>query len=170
MTNQLISIVQPNIPAPDFSLISAMSKRVKLSDYRDNHNVVLYFLRAFNCPPCRVFASRLVEYEADISARFGKIIVIGPGTKAQAEKLAKAIDPNNKIAILHDGTGEVYDRYKLDKVMFSSMQKSAALVIDKMGIIRHEVQAINANRWFTIEAVESVIKQLDSLGSARTTE
>jgi thiol-disulfide isomerase/thioredoxin len=153
MTNQLISIVQPNIPAPDFSLISAMSKRVKLSDYRDNHNVVLYFLRAFNCPPCRVFASRLVEYEADISARFGKIIVIGPGTKAQAEKLAKAIDPNNKIAILHDGTGEVYD-----------------LVIDKMGIIRHEVQAINANRWFTIEAVESVIKQLDSLGSARTTE
>jgi peroxiredoxin len=170
MTDNLVSIAQPNAPAPDFVLVSSTGERVKLSDYRDTHNVVLFFLRAFSCMQCRLFARRLVESHAEISARFGRVIIIGPGTKTEAEKLAKAIDPENKIAILHDGTGEIYDRYKLNKVLFSSVQKSAVLIIDKTGLIRHVVQTANATRWVTEAAVSSVLKELDPLVTKHTTQ
>jgi peroxiredoxin len=170
MTDNLVSIAQPNVPAPDFVLVSATGERVKLSDYRNTHNVVLFFLRAFSCMQCRLFARRLVESNTEISARFGRIIIIGPGTKAEAEKLAKAIDPENQITILHDGTGEIYDKYKLNKVLFSSVQKSAVLVIDKAGVIRHAVQTANANRWITEAAVSNVIKELDPLITKHTTQ
>ena len=40
-------LITPGEPAPDFELEDIHSQRLKLSNYRDNKIIILYFLRGF---------------------------------------------------------------------------------------------------------------------------
>lgn len=44
MDAELIAVA---LPAPDFTLSSANGEEVSLSDYRDEKNVILFFMREF---------------------------------------------------------------------------------------------------------------------------
>jgi peroxiredoxin len=42
-----MSKVAINVPAPDFELVNAVGKTMRLSDFRDQSNVLLVFNRGF---------------------------------------------------------------------------------------------------------------------------
>jgi peroxiredoxin len=101
------------------------------------------------------------------AARQTRALIIGPGGRREAERLAKTIqaDPAD---ILYDEAGAVYDQYMLDKAFFSLIQRSALLVIDRQGMIRHAYVVTNPINWVTGDAFRDLLATLESLEAAAT--
>jgi peroxiredoxin len=155
--------VDINLPAPDFRLTDISGKHHSIVDFKDNNKVVLFFMRAFSCMQCREFVRRLALAADGLVEFNAKIIVIGPGSKSEAERLQKQHDPNNKLIILYDGTGDVYTKYTLNKVFFSLIQKSAIFVVDRSSTIRYAQATGNANRWIVGNTLDVIREQLSTL-------
>jgi peroxiredoxin len=151
------------VPAPDFALTASTGDRIRISDYRGHKNVVVYFMRAFSCMQCRTFARRLASAAGQLEAQGTQVVIVGPGTKADAEKLSREIDPDKRVVILHDGSGAVYDAYALDKVLFSLIQKSALFVVDKGGVLRFARVTANPNSWLTGQWIAQLASEVATL-------
>jgi len=161
-----IEVITPGIAAPAFNLIAANGDRVRLTDYQGKQNVVLFFMRAFTCIQCREFARRLSQQHEAIATHHATTIVVGPGTRQDAQRLQRAIQADGTITILHDGTGTAYDAYILNKVFFSMLQKSAMFVIDKSGIVRYAHATANAMRWLSASAMDQLFESLRAVNQA----
>ncbi len=111
---------------------------------------------------CRDFARQLAAATPEFAAHNTKALMIGPGTRHGAERTARAIkaDPGQ---VLYDESGEVYDRYMLDKVFLSLIQRSAAFIIDPQGVLRYAVVVTNPQRWMNSQAFADLLATLDSL-------
>ena len=59
-------MLEPGVPAPDFELPDAAMDMVRLSDYRGDRHVVLYFYHRDDDPGCTVEA---IEF-SDLAERF----------------------------------------------------------------------------------------------------
>lgn len=159
-SEQLESIA-PGIPAPNFTLQSATGERVRLSDFGGKKHIVLFFMRAFNCIQCREFVRRLAETHPAFEEQNAVGIVIGPGTRQEAERLHRGVtSKGGQLIVLYDGSGEVYDSYILNKVFFSLLQKSAAFVLDKEGTVRYAHATANAMRWLAPQSIEQILDSL----------
>ncbi|CAG0987631.1 MAG: redoxin domain-containing protein [Anaerolinea sp.] len=174
MTN--LESFKPGIPAPDFSLIATSGDRVQLSDWKGHKHVLLFFMRAFNCMQCREFARRLAVEAPKLAERDTQVVILGPGSRQEADRLAKAVDKDNRLTILSDGTGEVYDRFSLNKTFFSLIQKSGVFLINRAGIIHYAAATSIPNRWLNAEVIEGLYQELEnadpseSPASASTTQ
>jgi peroxiredoxin len=111
---------------------------------------------------CRDFARQLAAAAPDFAARNTQVLIIGPGSRQDAERLVKAIKANPG-QVLYDETGEVYDRYMLDKVFLSLLQRSAAFIIDPQGVLRYAYVVTNALRWLNSKSFTDLLTTLDSL-------
>jgi peroxiredoxin len=111
---------------------------------------------------CRAFARQLAAATPDFAAHNTKALVIGPGSRQSAERMAKATkaDP---AQVLYDETGEVYDRYMLDKAFLSLIQRSAAFIVDRQGVLRYAYVVTNVQRWLNSKSFASLLATLDSL-------
>jgi hypothetical protein len=89
-------------------------------------------------------------------------LIIGHGKRSQAEQLVAALkaDP---ARILYDEQGAVYKAYSLERVFFSLLQQSAALVIDKQGVVRIAIVANNPQAWLNPKQIHKVNAVLDGL-------
>ncbi|MDX1994801.1 MAG: redoxin domain-containing protein [bacterium] len=150
-------------PAPDFELPSARGGQVRLSSFKGQNNVVLYFMRAFNCMQCRTFVGRLVNAAAEIEQAGGRVVVLAPGSQREAEKFDQAVNPNGAISILYDSEGVAYDRFALDRAFFSLVQRSAAFVLDADGTVRYAHSSLNPNYWMGKDALNPVLQDLKAL-------
>ncbi len=112
---------------------------------------------------CRDFARQLAAATPELAARSTKVLIIGPGSHPTAERMAKAIkaDPGQ---VLFDESGEVYDRYMLDKVFLSLIQRSAAFIIDSQGVIRYAYVVTNVMTWLNSKSFTNLLATLDALG------
>jgi peroxiredoxin len=151
------------VPAPDFTLTASTGERVRLSSLRDQKNALVYFMRAFSCPPCRAFLHRLVNATPRITALQTQVMVVGLGTRAEAEKLSREFDREKQLTVMHDGLGSVYDSYMLDKTLFSLIQKSALFAIDKSGVIRFAHIATAPQAWMITNWIDRVIADIRAL-------
>lgn len=65
--------------------------------------------------------------------------------------------------VLYDVTGEVYDRYMLDKAFLSLIQRSALFVIDQTGNVLHGYVVTNPLKWLRGAAFDDLMRTLDTL-------
>jgi hypothetical protein len=90
-------------------------------------------------------------------------LIIGHGNQSTAQQLVQALkaDPTS---VLYDEKGEVYKAFSLERVFLSLIQESAALVIDKQGVVRFALKTNNAMRWLDprrLKQLETTLEQLD---------
>jgi peroxiredoxin len=66
------------VPAPELELESVQGTTVRLSDYRDKQNVVVWFSRGYNCPFCRRYMAQLDQAYARFQAADTHVLIVGP--------------------------------------------------------------------------------------------
>ena len=118
--------------APDFTLAGS-SGQIRLSDYLGKQNVVLYFMREFSCSWCQKHVAQLKQMYSALQSRNTAVLVIGGGSREEAEHLATKLQV--PFPVLADADREVYHRYGLEKVM--SLQRSGILVVDRQGRVSY---------------------------------
>ncbi len=119
--------------APDFTLAGS-NGQISLSDYRGKQNVVLYFMREFTCALSRKNVTQLKQLYSTLQARHAEVLVIGGGSRAEAEQLATTLQV--PFPVLVDADREVYCRYGLEKVL-SLWQRSGIFVVDRQGRVSY---------------------------------
>jgi peroxiredoxin Q/BCP len=119
--------------APDFTL-DTYEGRVSLADYRGKNHVVLYFMRAFDCPVCQHHVARLGRIYPTLQAQQTTVLVIGAGNSVDAAKLRERF--GLPFPVLADVDGSVYRQYNLNKAL-SIIQQSGSFLIDIDGVVRY---------------------------------
>lgn len=121
--------------APEFALPNGAGDVVRLSDCRTDGPVVLYFMRAFSCVSCRAHAHRLAAQKYRLKRFKTSLVIIGPGTPDEAQKLAEWLP--RRVHVLADETGAVAAAYGLRRVMFGAIMQSGTFIVDREGVIRY---------------------------------
>jgi hypothetical protein len=98
----------------------------------------------------------------ELSARNTTLLIVGPGTREDAQKLAVLLKVDGSF-ILYDGTGDVYEAYTLDRVMMSMIQQSGVFIIDKAGTLRFVQTANVALKWVSPQALSGVLNALKEI-------
>ena len=160
MRNGLIEI---GAVAPDFSLTNQDGTKVSLSDYKDNREVLLIFVRGDWCPGCHIML-RLYEREREkFQNKNIMLFAIGPDpvgvNKAMVEKLGV------EFAVLSDEHIEVSKKYCLDiqegvGEMEEGVPLPASFLIDKQGIVRYTSRANNAGEFLHPDIIFDVLAKL----------
>ena len=65
--------------------------------------------------------------------------------------------------VLYDETGTAYKSYWLERVFFSMIQQSAALVVDTQGIVRFALVANNPRSWTDPQRMQPISEIMDEL-------
>ena len=124
---KVMIMLNKNEVAPGFSAVNQNNKVVKLSDYKGNKNVILYFYPKDDTPGCTVEANQFTE----LASEFAKVdaVVIGV-SKDSCESHRAFIDKFGlKVDLLADTSGELCDVYGV----WQEKEKNG---VKKMGIVR----------------------------------
>jgi len=119
--------------APDFTLAGSTS-HVSLSAYRGKQSVVLYFMREFSCALSRKNVRQLKHLYPTFQACDAEVIVIGSGSRAEAEQLAATL--RVPFPVLADADRAVYRHFGLEKVL-GVWQRSGTVVVDIHGRVTY---------------------------------
>ena len=120
-------MLEKNQPAPDFSTVNQENKTVKLSDFRNRQNVILYFYPKDDTPGCTIEANQFTEFANEFAA--ADTVVVGV-SKDTCESHQAFIDKYAlKVELLADTTGELCESY----VVWQEKEKAG---VKKMGIVR----------------------------------
>ena len=149
-------------PAPDFTLQSNIGHAIRLSAFRENQNVLLYFMRSFTCAHCTYYVRQLVKHYAEIKTHNTEVLVVGIGETREAQGLARRL--SIPFPVLNDPEGVVYEQFTLNRVLLSLLQQSAAFVIDQAGMIRFSHRATNPFEWLQIATLNNTLAALKSSG------
>ncbi|MDR3393366.1 MAG: peroxiredoxin [Parasulfuritortus sp.] len=140
-------MLKPGDMAPDFELPDADMEIVRLSDYRNEQNVVLYFYVRDNTPGCTVEAIEFSDLEADFS-RLGWVVLgvsrddcISHGAFRDKHGISVRLLADKELQACRDFG--VMVRKEVDGVMRDSVQRST-FVIDRKGVIRHALYGVAA--------------------------
>ena len=139
--------------APDFNLVDASGKEIKLSDFKGKKNVVLVFYKWHSCRRCREQLSELQEQITEIIKLNSELIAISSaGDKDNVEKTKSSLGitytliptPNRKVVLdfglkYGDG-GSAY----------------GTIIIDKKGLIRFK----SLDKWTSLTKTSKIIKEL----------
>ena len=120
--------------ATDFRLETAAGS-TRLATYRGRQNVVLYFMRTFDCPVCLGHVMRLARTYDQIQAQNTVVLVIGPGDRHEAAQLQRKVP----FQVLADPDRAVYQAYGLGKAL--GIQQSGTFLIDVGGTLRYANRA-----------------------------
>lgn len=143
--------------APDFTLRSQHNELVRLSDFRNKRNVVLYFYPKDDTPGCTAEAICFRDnYEIFLS--FGAE-VIGVSSDSMASHIRFADKHKLPFLLLSDVDGKVRELYGVSKTLFV-LPGRVTFVIDKQGIIRH-IFSSQFNATKHIEEAMNILKSLD---------
>ena len=120
-------MLEKNQLAPEFSALNQGNKLVKLSDYRDRQNVILYFYPKDDTPGCTIEANQFTEFANEFAAV--DTVVVGV-SKDTCESHQAFIDKYAlKVELLADTTGELCESYGV-------WQENEKEGVKKMGIVR----------------------------------
>ena len=125
--------------APDFSLPDQGGKEIKLSQFKNKKNVVLYFYPKDMTPGCTKEACSFTEHKTKFDRRDTVVLGVSFDSPARHQKFIEK--EGLKIDLLADENKEVaklYDVYQKKKFMgkeFMGIVRST-FVIDKQGKLR----------------------------------
>ena len=120
-------MLEKNQTAPAFSSLNQDNEMIKLSDYKGNKNVVLYFYPKDDTPGCTIEANQFTE----LASEFARVdaVVLGV-SKDSCESHQAFIDKFGlKLDLLADTSGELCDAYGV----WQEKEKNG---VKKMGIVR----------------------------------
>lgn len=154
--------LKPGDVAPDFVLKSSEKTDVKLSDYRGQNVVVLFFPLAFTgtCTTelCSVRDNKK-EFEnlnAEILAiSVDSLFTLGQFKAAQQYNFPMLSDFNKEVSAAY---GSLYDEFVLG---MRGVSKRSAFVVDKDGIIRYAEVLDNAGELPNFAAVNETLAGLN---------
>ncbi len=143
--------------APDFTLRSQHNELIRLSDFRNKRNVVLYFYPKDDTPGCTAEAKCFRDnYEIFMSLGAE---VIGVSSDSTASHIRFADKYKLPFILLSDVDGKVRELYGVSKTLFI-LPGRVTFVIDKQGIIRH-IFSSQFNATKHIEEAMNILKSLD---------
>jgi peroxiredoxin len=120
-------MLQAGQTAPDFSSTNQHEQTVKLSDYKDRNNVVLYFYPKDDTPGCTIEANDFTRYATDFAEH--DTVIIGV-SRDSCESHRAFIDKFGlTIELLADTDGKVCKDYGV----WQEKEKNG---VKKMGIVR----------------------------------
>ena len=140
------AVLQPGEPAPLFELPDADMNPVSLTDFRNHHNVVLYFYPRDDTPGCTMEAIDFSELE-DAFASIGAV-VLGVSMDDCMSHGSFRDKHGISIELLADADGEVCRRYGvLQEKEVEGKRRTGILrstfVIDRAGIVQHALYGVN---------------------------
>jgi len=142
--------------APDFTLPTLDGGQVKLSDFRGEKNVLLFFNEGYGCEPCWQQAVLLQQNLEEF-------------TRTETEVLAVMVDPPDLLAreaarwrlslpILLDQSTSVSQAYNALGGMHANKPNHTFVLIDKEGTVRWSQDY--ASMWVENEAVVQQVRSL----------
>lgn len=154
--------LHPGDKAPDFSLRASDKSQIKLSDYRGQNVILLFFPFAFTSVCTKelcMMRDSLAEYE-QLNARILGISVDSPYTLDKWKQ-----EQNFNFPLLSDFNKTVskkYDAlYKEFVFGLKGVSKRAAFVIDGAGTIRYAEVLENAGELPNFDAVKKTLAALN---------
>lgn len=153
--------LQPGQPAPDFVLINTDKKEVRLSDYRGQNVVVLFFPMAFT----GVCTAEMCAMRDDIAAYQqlkAQILAISVDSPYTLNKFKE--DQSLNFPLLSDfnktATPEWGVMYETFGPGLKGVSKRSAFVVDKEGIIRYAEVLDNAGELPDFTSVRATLASL----------
>ncbi|MDB4969514.1 MAG: alkyl hydroperoxide reductase [Myxococcales bacterium] len=120
--------------APDFTLPALRGGEVKLSDFRDKKNVVLFFYPRDSSPGCTREACTFRDAYDDFAAAGAE--VIGISNDSLEDHATFASRHNLPMQLLTDAGGKVRAQYGIKRTL-GLIDGRETFIIDKQGIVRH---------------------------------
>ena len=120
--------------APDFTLTATTGAAVRLSDFRDKAEVVLFFYPKDNTPGCTAEACAFRDSFEDFRAAGAEVLgVSGDSTESHRGFAGRHHLP---FLLLSDPGGLLRSRYGVPKTL-GVFPGRVTYLIDKSGIVRH---------------------------------
>lgn len=141
-------MLQVNEPAPDFAAPNQDNETVKLSDFKDSKNVVLYFYPKDDTPGCTIEANQFTELAKEFSDL--DTVVIGVSKDSCQSHQAFIGKYALKVDLLADTNGELCEKYGVWQEKEKEGVKKMGIVrstflIDKTGNIRDALYGVTAD-------------------------
>lgn len=140
-------MLKPGDAAPDFELPDADMEIVRLSDYRNGQNVVLYFYVRDNTPGCTTEAIEFSDLEADFAKQGWTVLgvsrddCISHGVFRDKHGISVRLLADKEMDVCR--AYGVIVRKEVDGVMRDTVQRSTFLV-DRDGVIRDARYGVTA--------------------------
>jgi peroxiredoxin Q/BCP len=120
--------------APDFTLTSQSGQSVRLSSFKGQHNVVVFFYPRDFSPGCTKEVCRFRDNYEEFSKIGAQLIGISSDDQPAHEKFTS--QHKLPFLLLTDPSGFVRNAYGVKKTL-GLLPGRATFVIDRNGIIRH---------------------------------
>ena len=121
-------MLKQNQKAPDFDSVDEAGNPLRLADFTNKKNVVLYFYPKDDAPGCTIEANQFTALIDDFDAL--DTVVIGVSKDSCDSHRAFIEKFDLKVRLLSDSSGEVCEAYGVWQ------QKKKYGVIKRMGIVR----------------------------------
>jgi peroxiredoxin len=147
--------------APDFNSVDQHEQIVRLSDYKDRNNVVLYFYPKDDTPGCTIEANDFTRYAADFATH--DTVIIGV-SRDSCESHRAFIDKFGlTVELLADTDGKVCEAYNVWQEKEKNGVKKMGIVrstfvINKKGILVEAIYGVDPNGH--AEAMLEVVKNI----------
>ncbi|MFD0883928.1 peroxiredoxin family protein [Streptosporangium algeriense] len=128
-------MLESGSPAPEMVLEDTMGNTVRLSDYRGEHAVLLYFVRATSCPVCNRNVQDLIRSGDDLTADNVRVLIAVPESRERAA--AWKARQRVPFPVLTARRGTPHEMVGLGRRLFGTMQQSGSLLVDVHGIVRY---------------------------------
>ena len=156
MSSSISKTLQTGSFAPDFVLKNQHNEIVRLSDFRNKKNVVLFFYPKDDTPGCtaevKCFRDKYEQF-IELGAE-----VIGISSDSIAEHIKFADKHKLPYTLLSDHSGKVRELYGVSKTFFL-IPGRMTFVIDKQGIIRY----MFSSQFNPTKHIEESLKILQSI-------
>lgn len=113
--------------APDFSVVNEKNVEVRLSDYKGNKNIVLYFYPKDDTPGCTIEANQFTALASDFSELDAVVFGVSKDDCASHADFIKKFDL--QVGLLADTDGKLCEDYGV----WQEKEKNG---VKKMGIVR----------------------------------
>lgn len=156
-------MLQANQTAPDFVSQDQNGAVIKLADYKNNKNVVLYFYPKDDTPGYTIEANDFTRFSSEFSA--ADTVVIGV-SKDDCNSHRAFIDKFGlTVELLADTSGEVCESYEVWQQKEKNDEKKMGIVrstfvINKQGIIVEAQYGVDPNGH--AEAILKIVQTLQS--------
>ncbi len=120
---------------PDLKLQDTDGNPVSIANFKGQHNVLIYFMRALSCAQCNAHVQSFVKNQAEFDAAEVEIIVAVPEDlqDAAAWKARK----NIPYTVVAGAAGTPHESVGLLKKVFGALQQSGTVLLDSNGIVTY---------------------------------
>lgn len=142
--------------APDFVLKDQHGNIIKLSDYRDQSNVVLYFYPKDDTPGCTAEACGFRDHYTELKDSGAEVIGISSDDSSSHFKFAAKF--NLPFILLSDTGAKVRKLYNVPN-SFVFIPGRVTFIIDKKGIVRHVFNS-QLNAMKHVEEAKKILEKI----------